>query len=334
MNEEKLRIIYMALDSLDTHPLFKGMWKYMVNATESIEINLYIRDLSLKYLVEVKKELRLSQVPRLLQHPNPDKLIVVAEKIYPDAKQQLVANNIAYIECNGNVFIPQKELYIWVDTNKQKVNIKSSSSRAFTKTGLKVVFHFLLNEQHLNLPYRQLAELTKTSLGNITNIINGLKALDFIKMGEDGLWQLRNKKQLVDKWIDQYEHELKPNLEIGTFRFASEDDYQNWRRIPLEAKKTLWGGEPGAHLLTGMLKPQKLTMYSLENRTDLITNYRLVLDPLGYIKVYRKFWNYDAQKSTIAPPILVYADLLNTGDSKNLEAADRIFDNVLNKIIG
>lgn len=333
MNEEKLRIIYVALDSLESHPLLKGMWKYVVNNGEYIAINLYIRDSSHKYIVEARKELRLHQLPVLMQHVMIKQLIVIAERIYPDAKEQLVANGIPYIEGNGNVFIPEKEMYIWVDTNKPRTLTRTSTGRAFTKTGLKVLFHFLLNEGYLAMSYRQIAQETNTSLGNITNVINSLKDLNFLVTGPDGKLKLHNKKLLVDKWIDQYEHELKPAIEMGTFRFASEQDYQNWRRIPLEGKKTLWSGEPGGHLLTGMLKPVKLTIYSQENRNDLISQYRLVRDPDGYIKVYSKFWTYDNQKGSVAPPLLVYADLLNTGDSKNIEAAERIFDDVLKKTI-
>ena len=141
--------------------------------------------------------------------------------------------------------------------------------------------------------------------------------------------KLNNKKQLAEKWMDAYEHELKPAIEIGTFRFANDSDYSGWRRVPLENKKTMWGGEPGAHLMTGMLKPSKLTIYTTEDRNELINKYQMVRDPEGYIKVYRKFWSYNDYRSTIAPPLLIYTDLLNTGETKNLEAAQQIFDDVL-----
>lgn len=329
MNEEKLKIIYIALDSLETNPLFKGMWKYVVKTNERIEISLYIRDLTLKYIVEARRELREQQLAKLLSDPDIKQLIVIADKISADAKQALVVNNIAYIESNGNVFIPQKELYIWIDSNRSRAVSKGTSGRAFTKTGLKVVFHFLLNEAFLDMSYRQIAKETNTSLGNITNILNALKELNYLETSPDGKLKLKQKKQLIERWIEQYEHRLKPAIEIGTFRFEAEDDYKNWKRTQLENKKSIWGGEPAGHLLTGMLKPEKLIIYSLENRHDLINNYRMIRDEAGYIKVYRKFWTYDDYRSTVAPPLLVYADLLNSGGVKNMEAANRLFDDVL-----
>ncbi len=329
MNEEKLKIIYVALDGLESNPLFRGMWKYVVDVKERIKISLYIRDLSLNYHVEARKELREQQVVKLLTDPNIRELIVIADRISAEAKLALVVNNIAYIESNGNVFIPHKELYIWIDTNKTRAIAKGTAGRAFTKTGLKVVFHFLLNEAFLDMSYRQIAKETNTSLGNITNIINALKELNYLETTADGKHKLRQKRQLAERWIEQYEHRLKPAIEIGSFRFQSEDDYRNWRRTQLQTRMSVWGGEPGAHLLTGMLKPEQLIIYSLENRNDLIKNYGLIRDESGYIKVFRKFWTYDDYRSTVAPPLLVYADLLNSGLANNEMAANRIFDDVL-----
>lgn len=332
MNEEKLNIIYVALDSLDTNPLFKGMWKYVVDSDQHINISLYIRDKTLKYIVDARSELRLQQVPKLLGQNDARGRIVIAHKIYPDAKDELVANEIAYIESNGNVFIPGDDLYIWVDTNKPRATKKVSANRAFTKTGLKVVFHLLMNEAYLDMSYRQLATETGTSLGNITNVINALKGLGFVVEDASGKLKLNQKKQLAEKWTDLYEHELKPAIEIGTFRFENDRELQNWRRLPLEPRTTAWSGEPGGHLMTGQLKPTQLTLYSLLNRDDLGRQYNLVRDPKGYIKVYRKFWNYDKHRNAhIAPPLLVYADLVNSGNIANIAAANHIFDDVLSK---
>ncbi|MCB0699213.1 MAG: winged helix-turn-helix transcriptional regulator [Chitinophagales bacterium] len=329
MNEEKLKITYGALDALDSSPHFSGLWKYVVNDEKRIEINLYIRDKTLKYTVEARSELRANQVPLLSSRTDIGQTIVIANKITKDAKDQLVLNKIAYIEGNGNIYLPNDDMYIWLDSNKPAPTSGKISSRAFTKTGLKVVFHFLLNEAFLRMSYRQIAEEVGTSLGNVTNILKALKSLGYLSAHPEGGYQLKQKNQLLDKWIDAYEHELKPSIEIGRFRYKNENDYLNWKRTPLESQKSYWGGEPGGHLQTGLLKPTELTVYTTENRDNLKEHYSWELDAEGYIRVYRKFWNYDRQKSTIAPAILLYADLLNSGTEKNAEAANRIFDDVL-----
>jgi hypothetical protein len=38
-----------------------------------------------------------------------------------------------------------------------KTSLKGKGNRAFTKTGLKVVFQFLLKDKFVNMPYREIA---------------------------------------------------------------------------------------------------------------------------------------------------------------------------------
>jgi hypothetical protein len=57
--------------------------------------------------------------------------------------------------------------------------------------------------------------------------------------------------------------------------------------------------------------------------------YRLVPDKLGDIKVYLKFWKGVAGDVKTVPPLLVYADLIGTGERRNLQTAERIYDEYL-----
>jgi hypothetical protein len=330
VNNTDLRIIDKALESLEGNPLFKGMWKYAVNEGENIEISLYIHNQTLRFRTETRHEVRNKHLPRLLELRNsPKPFILVANKIYSDAKEVLRQNQIPYIEANGNISIQEEGLFIWVDHNKPLSTGPEKTNRAFTKTGLKVVFHFLMNDRFLSMPYREIAELTGTSLGNITNVMNALKAHGYLIRSDTYELKLINKRQLFDKWIAAYDQVLKPAMEIGSFRFINTMDLENWKRVPLENRKSMWGAEAGGHLLTGQLRPVEFTIYTAESRNDLVNNYRLIRDPGGNVKIFTKFWNYDDYRSNVAPPLLVYADLMNTGDKKCVEAAERVFDELL-----
>jgi len=48
------------------------------------------------------------------------------------------------------------------------------------KAGLKAVFYFLTTDEIINFPYRVMADMTGVALGNIKNIIDGLKEAGFI----------------------------------------------------------------------------------------------------------------------------------------------------------
>jgi len=92
----------------------------------------------------------------------------------------------------------------------------------------------------------------------------------------------------------------------GKYRLPNQQD---WREITLPTEKTLWGGEPGADLLTNYLRPERLTLFTDLKRNDFIKTLRLMPDPTGEIEVYETFWKIENEVEKCAPPLLVYADL-------------------------
>ncbi len=49
----------------------------------------------------------------------------------------------------------------------------------------------------------------------------------------------------------------------------------------------------------------------------------------GNVKAYQKFWMYDEENNNIVPPLLAYADLINTNDRRCIETAQKIYDGLL-----
>ena len=320
--------IYLALENLRTITQIQGKWEH--NAKENGcygKLKLNIADEVVLYNVELKDELRNQQLQKVIEDNivNPP-IMVVANRIFPKIKEQLRMNNIAYLEANGNIYLKNKGITLWIDTNTIIKPTKKTETRAFTKTGLKVVFQFLMDETWLNKPYRQIAEHTGTGIGNITNITNGLKHDGFLLNLNKYENILQNKKGLFEKWIQIYEEKLKPTIKIGAFRFLNQGDFVNWRQINLQEEKTYWGAEPAADILTNYLKPQELTIYTTETRNELIKNYKLITDETGNVKAYYKFWNDNDNHKQIVPPLLIYADLININDRRCLETAKKIYD--------
>jgi hypothetical protein len=332
MNEQE--IITLALENLQKNAQIKGKWEAFGHGEPDGQLFLDLDNQHIGYYVEIKNELRTHQLQQIIafnQHYTP--IMVVATRLFPKIKEDLRLNNIAYLEANGNIFLKNKETTLWIDTNKPIETDKKTGSRAFTKTGLKVVFQFLIEENLVSKPYRKIAAQTGTGIGNITNIITGLKQDGFLLPIAKNEYKLNNKQALLNKWMAAYDLRLKPALKVGTFRFLKEEDFLNWKNLPIYKGKTWWGGEPAGDLLTNFLRPAELTLYTTETRNDLIKNYRLIPDDKGNVKAYQKFWQYDEVNvnaslpaGIIAPALLVYADLINTNDRRCAEAAKRIYD--------
>jgi len=327
---KELEIVNKALENLAKNVQITGDWKDNAPKDLDGEINFLINNQHCKLYVEVKKELRNHQLQQIqalaLKHKN--HFILVAEKIFPKIKEELRQNEIPYLEANGNIWLKQGKTFLWIDTNKDFITEKEKINRAFTKTGLKVIFHFLLNDDNVNQTYRDLANITGVGLGNINYVINGLKETGHLLKLNKTKYKLINKKELLEKWIIAYEERLKPTLFMGTFKFMKPENFANWKKMQFKNENTIWGGEPAGDILTNYLKPAELTIYTEETRAELIKNYRLIPDPTGNIKVYKKFWDENEAGNT-APPLLAYADLMNTGDQRNIETANKIYNNVL-----
>lgn len=287
------------------------------------ELDLIINNQNILMVVEVKKDVKNHQLLNIIEYNNRfENFLLVAEKLYPKVKKELRENQVNYLEGNGNVYINKADIFLYIDTNKTTKTQKEKGNRAFTKTGLKVVFHFLLNPLLINQTQREIADITNVALGNIPLIINGLLENNFILKLNKNEYVINNYQELLNKWITEFEQTLKPTIFKQRFRFQNEN--QNWRALQLNTEKTVWGGEPAGDIMTNHLRPENFTLYTNETTRDLIINYRLLPDDEGNIWVYDKFWAMDF--NNIAPAELVYTDLMINDDKRSKETAKLIFD--------
>lgn len=327
MNEHQ--IIPRALERLATTTGIKAKWKPGKQEIDG-ELSFQTAPFPFNIYVEVKREIRQYQLANIFEMAKRyQPFMIVAENIFPTIKEMLRDKKIGYLDTAGNIFINTGGNFIWIDGNKATQEKKRTTNRAFTKTGLRTVFYLLLVEDAINMPYRKLAEATGVALGNIRNIMDGLKDAGFILQIDNRTLKLQNKKALLERWITGYGETLKPTLQLGTYRFWDQGKFRQWQTIPVEVGKTAWGGEPAAEHLTKYLATNELTLYTAE-KTKMVTKWKLIPDAKGNVHLYEKFWLDDkADKGKYVPPLLTYADLLLTNDPRCLETAERIYEKYL-----
>lgn len=315
MNKETINT---ALGNLADVTGIKGFWKHKGPLDGMLQI--FVREQSYDFQVKIFNEIRGHNIvhPEEFQNTK-EPVILLANRIFPKIKQELRYKNIPYIETNGNIFLNRGNTYLLVDTQKPVTTEKQTGNRAFTKTGLKVVFHLLRNKEDINLPQRQLAEKTNVALGNIPQVIEGLKETGYLVPLKKRRFVWEKRKELLERWINEYATALKPKLRKGRYKTPG-----NVREIKFDNHLTVWGGEPAADILTNYLRPEKYILYTRETRNELMKNYRLIPDNEGEIEVFEKFWE-DSETQPTAPPILIYVDLLLEGGKRNIETAQMIF---------
>jgi len=272
------------------------------------------------FTAEIKQELRTHQLQQIENYFHRNKhFLLIANRISPKIKEELRQKEIPYLEANGNIYLKKEGLFLFVDTQKPLDKEKNKGNRAFTKTGLKVLFYLLQHTEAINLTHRELAENANVGLGNIPQVINGLKETGYLIPLNNKTYVWENRKALLERWIAEYATVLRPKLMKERYTLKG-----NWQEIQFNNHITVWGGEPAADLLTNHLRPEKFLIYTTENRMDLIKNYKLMPDKNGEVEVLEMFWKGNDGKTV--PPLLVFADLMLEGGKRNKETAEKIYN--------
>lgn len=313
----KHEIVHLALEALKQTTGIQAVFKDKKPLDG--ELKFTFNGITYAFAVEIKQELRTHQLPRIENYFQSNaNYLLLAKRIFPKIKEELRQKGIPYLEVNGNIYLKKDGLFLFVDTQKPIEVEKNKGNRAFTKTGLKVLFFLLQHKEAIHLPQRELAELTNVALGNIPQVMDGLKETGYLIPLNNKTLVWDNRKALFERWIADYATILRPKLVKERYRLKA-----NWQEIQFKNQKTLWGGEPAADILTHHLRPEKFLIYTKESRMELIKDYKLMPDKNGELEVLEMFWKENESKT--APPLLVYADLMLEGGKRNKETAQKIY---------
>ena len=249
-------------------------------------------------------------------------LLLASHYFAPDVFESFSAEGINVVDSSGNCKIEAKQLFINI-IGQKSTPIKQPKGKAFNEAGLKAVFYFLLNDTNINQPYRQISNNTGLSLGTITNVVEELLYEKFVIKTSKGRI-LKNKRALLDTWQVHYNQTLKPKLLLKTMEFVDSDSRKDWELIALP-DGVCWGGEGGAYLTSKYLIPEQFDIYTEGPSINLMMTRKMRFEENGSIHVYQKFWR--SQHERVAPMILIYADLMGSGNSRCIEAAQKLIEN-------
>ncbi len=320
-----------ALQVLKNHLKLKISWKIAKSAARDWDcfVHLKIGDKQIKAPVKKKSELRNMHLAQLqgLKEKNSD-FILFATNVAKPLREKLRENEINFVDGYGNALINIGEIHISTEGLKGQKQVENT--KTFRASNLKLIWFLLQKTEYLNKSYRDISGAAGVSLDTISKTMKALNKQNYCISLNKYEYKLINKKDLYEKWLMGFEDILKPKLKINTYRFVDKKMKDNWQDIKLDSEKILWGGEPAAAKLTKYLIPEIFTVYTSLSDKDLLKKYRMVQDDKGDIEAYQLFFKSEEfQCQDIVPPLVIYADLLISGDERNIETAKRIFDEYL-----
>ena len=289
----------------------------------------------LKYCAEIKANITKAHALLLLVHREklPCPLLLIARHVNTDMAEELRQNGLEFIDTAGNVYINQPPVYIFVKGNRLlKTAGPMPLKRAFRTAGLRVIYGFLYNPGLENKTYREIAAAAGVALGTVDWIMKELKELGFLlDMGKAGLKLIR-KGTLLQRWVTAYPEQLRPKQLLG--RYQGQQGW--WQQKRLNPRKAQWGGEVAAARLTQYLKPELIMIYTTARELNqLLLENRLKKDLTGDVEILERFWQppETQQDEDLVHPVLVYADLLATGNQRNMETAKMIYEQHIVRLI-
>ena len=275
----------------------------------------------LKKNIEVKKVLTKAQLLHVICQCKAHNCILFTEYVTEVIAGELAGNGIEFADMAGNLFLklPEHTFLIMNCKKTNDINKDRNLGRAFAPSGLKLIFILLTVPEMLKANYRILQERSGVSLGSIGYIMADLKEYGFL-LELDGNLQFADKKKLIERWCLAYSEKLRGKLNIQ--RYSTDVDIKDVQF--LTGLPAAWGGEAAAYFLNGHIHPEIWSIYRWGNINKLIAQAKLRPDPNGKIEILDAFWPEKGNTLTTVHPLLIYADLIGSGDSRNLEIAMEI----------
>ncbi len=264
---------------------------------------------------------------RAIQDQFPGHLpFLVAPYMTEAMAEECLRIDLPFSDTAGNLFLRTANMLLCI-VGRRRPHYLERSQNGLTPAGMKVIFALLCRPELARTGYRQIAVAAQVALGAVGPVLQDLERRGFLHRKGKGTTALERAEELLHEWVVAYPAILRPKLHGRHYQ----SDRKRVLVLDLQSLGAYWGGEVAAERLTGYLKPENLLVYTRGEVKDLLIQGRMRLASERSVEVLHAFWNPELDKpdKPLAPPLLVYADLVMTGDTRNLETANMVYDKFL-----
>ncbi|WP_009632593.1 type IV toxin-antitoxin system AbiEi family antitoxin [Synechocystis sp. PCC 7509] len=207
----------------------------------------------------------------------------------------------------------------------------------------------VMNGENLSKPIskeddfdEKIARFSDLSLKTVKITLKKLQELDYIKPKYGG-YEIVDYVKLLERWELGYAERLRAKLLLGTF---SPIGKWNFSEVTEELKEYadkssyLIGGELAASIVTEYLRPISATLHLHKNvdARQIAVKLKLKPDIEGNIVLLQSFGNDEYQQNkfgelkNLVNPLLIHAELVQTGNSRLKETAQIIYARYIHEI--
>jgi len=259
---------------------------------------------------------------------NGETLLLAPYLAAPTAKSFIDAG-ISFADAVGNIHLSLGDEYNWTVIGERK-SPKPPESERLTPAAVQLLFQFATNAESASWTVRDLAAAVGLSKSKVAELR--------LQFAHEGIFAARGgeKSPAVtrdltgehrDRLISGYSQILRPKLLSGRFRYEEPSVDQFVARLSREAAKqkipyALTGG-PAADAMQHLYRGAEVPVF-LDAKWQ--RSLRLLPDRNGPVMLFKPFGNLvywrEFEGKMVAPPWLVYAELLTGNDPRAREAAE------------
>ena len=298
------------------------------------QIELELHGQKILLLAEIKnvdRRLALAQIKEQLKAAIADQFpgylpLLVAPYMTEAMAEECRRIDLPFADAAGNLFLRTGTTLLYI-VGRPRPDHMRRAQKGVTPAGMKVIFALLCKPELAGMAYRQIGAAAQVALGAVGPVLQDLETRGFLGRRGKGTTTLERAEELMREWVVEYPAILRPKL--NGRRYTADRN----RTLDLDLKPlgAYWGGEVAAERLTRYLKAEHLLIYMRGEVKPLLIQGRMRLEADGDTEILDAFWNpeLDRTENPLAPPLLVYADLMMTGDTRNLETAKILYEQYL-----
>ena len=328
LNKDTLDHALTALKRHGLHVRVRRDVKRDAGPRADAEVRIEYAGRDLVCLAEVKHHLRPATLGATLQQLRAlgEKPLLLADHVTPPMAERLREQGVWFADAAGNAYIEEAPLLIWVvGRPRVREQVRKPEPRAFQPSGLRVLFVLLCKPDLIDHPYRRIADYAGVAHGTVGGVMAELPQHGF--MTEYCKRRvLVQYERLLTQWAEAYARTLRPKQILVQYQ-ANEIDW--WKDLDAGAYDYLLGGEPAGARLTRYIRPERITLYGQAINPRLAARFALPPAEHGNVEVLEQFWNFPADTPGLTPRPLIYADLLNTGETRCIETAELIYQDIV-----
>lgn len=248
-------------------------------------------------------------------------LLILGPRVSERSAEVLRARGTNFLDAAGNAYIDMPGVHIDVRGRRAapgectETPRKSYGGNLFTAKRSQVIFVLLTWQDLVNAPARFIAETAGVSVGQAYETMRMLHEAHYVGRHS----HLHRGDELLEGWAQA--HGMIQRRAGRTVYFSGDPT----RIMAPEGGVVQVSGEAA---LPEYLRPETATVYAAPITSKLAVVNRWRTDYTPNIFVRKRFWQEPDRDQTpgpgtvgVVPPALVYADLIASGDARQLEVA-------------